>query len=155
MVDSSATTSVVVSISCPHCDLACAQSDVGFFCNACDWREDRCQQCGDIMLFTPRHRGFTVGGLAFVGALCCERCGIFHLCRRSKPASDTSEWTLARNGLSVVAGAVTVRAERATEGQARALMSRIARVPEHEANEIELERLYDLLARPGWARNRC
>lgn len=128
-------------IACPQCDGIAKAGLDKHECTQCSWREDDCE-CGTRMVFDPKSQGRTCGGMDLVGWLHCPACGETSISFRSR-ASDAGEWKLAKGGRSIVAGAIKVRCE-ATGGNVEALMARIVRVPELEA---EIERLQEQLRR--------
>lgn len=137
---------VSVEIACPKCPegiLAELDGGLGYACTLCDYDDTICAKCGKQMIFAAEYRGVTCGGLSIVGARACALCGVYEVCRRSKPA-DAVDWCLAKSGRSLTAGGIKVRAE-AAPGVAE-LMARIVRLPELE---LEVERLRTELAKRG------
>jgi hypothetical protein len=133
-------------VTCPQCGELCADPEnMGHVCENCGWREDRCATCGELMTFAADYRGTTVGGLALVGARACVPCGVYEVCRKSKPA-DAIDWTVNKGGRSLDAGGVRVRAERGLPGQVEALMERLVKLPQLE---LENARQRELLYRRG------
>jgi hypothetical protein len=87
-----------------------------------------CMKCGEALSFDPAARGTTCGGLAVQGALVCP-CGCIYLSRASSPTED---WSLSAGGLSVDVGTTRLRAESGRAEDTRALMLRVARLPDYE-----------------------
>lgn len=134
----------LVEIACGECPtgtLVEIHDGLGYRCNTCGSDDTICTSCGAQMTFAADHRATTSGGLAIVGSCACVACGVYLLCRRSKPAAAI-DWLLAKGGRSLTAGGIKVRAENSPG--VPELMARIVRVPELE---LEIERLRELLAR--------
>lgn len=148
-IDATGTTGAVpvVLVTCPACPtghLVEAEGGLGHTCSACPHTDLFCDGCGARMTFAADHRATTCGGLAIVGARACVPCGVYLVCRRSRPA-DAVDWVLAKGGRSLTAGGVKIRADagRKDDVDVEAIMARIVRVPELE---IEVERLRAQLA---------
>lgn len=93
-------------------------------------------RCGGALAWDPLVEGVTQGGLALVGGLRCPSCGQSYLCRRSTPRES---WRLSSGGFSVETGITRIRAEASSSDftesgrdKIRALMARVARLPELE-----------------------
>lgn len=126
-------------VACPKCSAIAARNELGHACTACDWRSDRCT-CGALMTFDPDMRGTSCGGLALVGFRVCVPCGVAHVCKQSRPA-DAVDWKLAKGGRSLTAGGIKVRCESgASAADVEALMARLVRLPDLEAENEELRR---------------
>lgn len=129
-------------VACPQCGERAGYQELGHVCDNCGWRADRCETCGELMVFDPEYRGTTVGGLALIGARACKPCGVYQVCRKSKPA-DQVDWTISGGGRSLNAGGLRVRAERGEPGQVEALMLRLSKLPQLELEHArQREALY-------------
>jgi len=135
-------------VVCPACDalapVSLASETHGHVC-ACGWRADRCG-CGELFRFDAHLRGTTVGGNDLVGWGVCS-CGATQISRRAQTA-DAVDWRLAKGGRSVEAGGIKLRAEK-TDYDVCALMARIARVPELEAEVAQLRAELQRRAEPS------
>jgi hypothetical protein len=106
--------------------------------------------CGEKKAVDLESRRKTVGGLDVIGGLRCLVCGYTSICKgitREASAADAgTTWTLAGGGRSVNCGGIRLRAEgKSKAGDVAALMARIVRLPELEAEieqlKAELEQL--------------
>ena len=97
--------------------------------------------CDQKRVIDPDRRGTTAGGLAVIGAVVCTVCGNASIAKgvtREALASDAgTAWTVTAAGRSVNCGGVRIRAEGKAKG-VEALMARIARLPELEAEVVRL-----------------
>lgn len=104
--------------------------------------DDVAETChGKPLRFDPDMVGKTCGGLELRGWLGCDVCGRYYLASgRCKPTSSSDgTWALAKGGRSLTAGALKLRVEgKAPPGEIEALMARVVRVPELEAEIAQL-----------------
>lgn len=143
---------------CPACPMpGCSggtiptADGIGDCCTACAWTDAVCS-CGLRKVFRPDVRGETVGGHQLVGWRQCPNptcLGEVEICYLSQSA-DAVNWKLATGGRSLTAGGMKVRAEGGEADAVVALMARIVRVPELEAQVAQLQTLLAqrLLPRP-------
>lgn len=135
--------------ACDECSDGVLDIDVdegmGEKCSTCGADGANCSECGAVLAFDATMRGTTCGGLDLVGWRVCACGAPPTLCRRSMTA-DAIDWRLAGGGRSLHAGPFKVRVEAGGHrgGDVTALMARLVRVPELEA---EVERLRAELAR--------
>jgi hypothetical protein len=96
--------------------------------------------CGVPMTFDPDARGQTCGGLALKGWNICSTCGAGQIAKGLcvLDEGDTDAWSLAKGSRSVACGAIKVRAEKGDQAAIEAVMTRIARLPEMEAEILML-----------------
>jgi hypothetical protein len=110
-----------------------------------EMREEAYTCCSQPMTWDAARRGFTCGGLELQGWMVCQVCDSAMLVsasaglpERSRVAEQTGSWLVAKGGRSMTAGGIKLRADKADSADVMALMERIAKLPELEA---EVERL--------------